>query len=274
MRSTDATRSPPAERVFHLAPHGGVPGPGLPGTPAARDRDPAVRHPLWESDEIAVVAGHVTRPTGRRHGGTVRCGDRAVRRQTCTALFVRLRFGPRRVVACRASTPGDPPRPASAFAAGSSRRPEAIRRFAPISRKTSSGCVGILRSATSGSSGGRHLYFEDIHICQQKGVCELGPELQRVTRFPVYFNQRRIYHVPHLTYYYQLLDEEFTAGLLAHPANDPVLEAHRTAIGRLRACEFTLQQALDYTRQNAEGTGTQNLNYRLHMRGMAEADTP
>jgi hypothetical protein len=122
--------------------------------------------------------------------------------------------------------------------------------------------------------GGRHLYFEDIHICQQKGVCELGPELQRVTRFPVYFNQRRIYHVPHLTYYYQLLDEEFTAGLLAHPANDPVLEAHRTAIGRLRRGEFTLQQALDYTRQNAEGTGTQNLNYRLHMRGMAEADTP
>jgi hypothetical protein len=78
----------------------------------------------------------------------------------------------------------------------------------------------------------------------------------------------------HLTYYYQLLDEEFTAGLLAHPANDPVLEAHRTAIGRLRRGEFTLQQALDYTRQNAEGTGTQNLNYRLHMRGMAEADTP
>jgi hypothetical protein len=116
---------------------------------------------------------------------------------------------------------------------------------------------------------GRHLYFEDVHICQQKGVCELGKELERITRFPVYFNQRRIYHVPHATYYYQLLDEEFTAGLLACPVKDPVLEAHRTAIRRLQRGEFTFRQALGYTRQNPEGTGTQNLNYRLHMLGLA-----
>lgn len=112
---------------------------------------------------------------------------------------------------------------------------------------------------------GHHLYFEDIHICQQKGVCELAPVLQRLTRFPLYFNRRRLYHVPHRRYYYQLVDAEFTARLLDHPSTDPVLDAHKTAIRRYRHGQFTLEQALRYTRQNPEGTGTQNLNYRYHM---------
>src|SRR5262249_44952283 len=29
---------------------------------------------------------------------------------------------------------------------------------------------------------GHHLYFEDIHFCQQPGVCELGPILAKLTR--------------------------------------------------------------------------------------------
>ena len=83
-----------------------------------------------------------------------------------------------------------------------------------------------------------------------------------------------------------MLHTEVTFIVTVDPVKDPLLLSLLVLSLNLQTCrrfnvvfwlrrgEFTLQQALDYTRQNAEGTGTQNLNYRLHMRGMAEADTP
>jgi hypothetical protein len=38
-----------------------------------------------------------------------------------------------------------------------------------------------------------------------------------------------------------------------------------------RAGEVTLAQALRYSRQNTEGTGTQNLNYKYHMQVIEKA---
>ncbi|HXJ84914.1 MAG TPA: hypothetical protein VMS64_40255, partial [Candidatus Methylomirabilis sp.] len=118
---------------------------------------------------------------------------------------------------------------------------------------------------------GHHMYFEDIHICQQDGVCELGKELRRITEFPVYFNRRRIYHLEHRKYYFQLLDDEFTQALRAHDTDDPILNALKMAIAMHRGGTASLQEALQYTRRNAAGTGTQNLNYRYHMEYLREA---
>ena len=112
---------------------------------------------------------------------------------------------------------------------------------------------------------GHHMYFEDIHICEQTGVCELGRELKKITAFPVYFNLSRIYHLRHAKYYFQLLDEEFTSALLRYEVDDPILGALKKAISMYRAGDVTLPQALQYTRKNAEQTGTQNLNYAYHM---------
>jgi len=35
---------------------------------------------------------------------------------------------------------------------------------------------------------GRHMYFEDVHICEKRGVCELAAEIAKLTKFPAYFN--------------------------------------------------------------------------------------
>ena len=112
---------------------------------------------------------------------------------------------------------------------------------------------------------GHHMYFEDVHICEQTGVCELGRELKEVTAFPVYFNLSRIYHLRHAKYYFQLVDEEFTSALLRYEVDDPILGALKKAISMYRAGDATLPQALQYTRKNPERTGTQNLNYAYHM---------
>lgn len=112
---------------------------------------------------------------------------------------------------------------------------------------------------------GHRLYFEDIHICEQKGVCELGRELKRVTRFPVYFNRRRIYHMRHARRYYQLVDEGFTSAMLKRHVDDPILGALQEAIRMYASGQMDLQQALKYTRQNPKRTGSQDLNYAYHM---------
>lgn len=112
---------------------------------------------------------------------------------------------------------------------------------------------------------GHRMYFEDIHICEQEGVCELGRELRRITTFPVYFNRRRIYHVQHARHYYQLVDEGFTSAMLERRADDPILVALQEAIRMYRSGELSLTQALTYTRQNPKRTGTQDLNYAYHM---------
>ena len=112
---------------------------------------------------------------------------------------------------------------------------------------------------------GHELYFEDVHICEIPGVCELGKELQKVTPFPTYFNRRKIYHISHGRFYYQLEDAEFTAKMLAYQTESPVLTALQEAIRQYQAGSMTFQQALHHTRRNAGGTGTQNLNYRYHM---------
>jgi hypothetical protein len=118
---------------------------------------------------------------------------------------------------------------------------------------------------------GRRMYFEDIHLCDVPGVCELGRELVRLTDFPNYFNQARVYHLRHPRFYYQLQDPDFTDALLAARADDPILQSLQEAIRMYRAGSVGLSEALLYTRQNAAGTGTQNLNYRHHMEVLEKA---
>jgi len=112
---------------------------------------------------------------------------------------------------------------------------------------------------------GHAMYFEDVHICEQKGVCELGKEIAKLTEFPVYFSKSNIYHVDHRRYYYQLEDEEFTRQMLAYETDEPILRSLKRAITKLKKGELTLEDALRYTRQNPEQQGTQNLNYKYHM---------
>jgi hypothetical protein len=124
---------------------------------------------------------------------------------------------------------------------------------------------------------GHRMYFEDIHICEQKGVCELERELRRVTAFPVYFNRRRIYHMPHARRYYQLVDEGFTSAMLQRRVDDPILGALQDAIRMYARGQLDLEQALKYTRHNPKRTGSQDLNYAYHMlylRGGAPESTP
>jgi hypothetical protein len=112
---------------------------------------------------------------------------------------------------------------------------------------------------------GHAMYFEDVHICEQTGVCELANELARRTEFPVYFWKANIYHIDHRRFYYQLEDEEFTTKLLEYETDEPILSSLKTAIRKFRNKELGFSDALKYTRQNPEQQGTQNLNYKYHM---------
>ena len=113
---------------------------------------------------------------------------------------------------------------------------------------------------------GHNLYFEDIHICEQKGVCELSKELKKITEFPIYFNLRKIYHIKHEKYYYQLVDDEFTTLMLNCETDDPILTTLKKAITMYREGKLSLEEALTYSRRNSDGAGTQNLNYKYHMK--------
>src|SRR5262249_9149426 len=107
--------------------------------------------------------------------------------------------------------------------------------------------------------------------CDIPGICELGRELTRMTDFPTYFNLSKIYHVNHSKFYYQLQDAGFTDALLALETGEPLLQTLQEAVRMYRAGEATLAQAVRYSRQNAEGTGTQNLNYKYHMQAIEKA---
>jgi hypothetical protein len=120
---------------------------------------------------------------------------------------------------------------------------------------------------------GRRMYFEDIHLCDISGVCELGRELAKLTDFLNYFNLSKIYHVNHSKYYYQLQDGGFTEALLALKTQDLLLQTLQEAIRMYPAGSVPLEEALQYTRRNAAGTGTQNLNYKYHMQLIKEAQT-
>jgi hypothetical protein len=113
---------------------------------------------------------------------------------------------------------------------------------------------------------GHRLYFEDIHFCQQPGVCELAPILAKLTRFPVHFNARKIYHLPHHKFYFQIEDRPFTDRLLKMQTDDPVIRSLQFAVWEHRRGAFSLSEALRYTRQNPRREGTQDMNYRYHIR--------
>jgi hypothetical protein len=113
---------------------------------------------------------------------------------------------------------------------------------------------------------GHHLYFEDIHFCQQPGVCELGPILAKLTRFPVYFNARKIYHLQHPTFYFQIEDRSFTDILLKMETDDPVIRSLQFAVREHRRGAFSVSEALRYSRKNPQREGTQDMNYRYHIR--------
>ncbi len=112
---------------------------------------------------------------------------------------------------------------------------------------------------------GHDMYFEDIHICEIPGVCELGRELKKVTHFPAYFNRSCIYHISHGRFYFQLEDEEFTEKMLAYQTDSPILQTHQEAIRGYKEGRMTFKEALYHTRRNTQGTGTQNLNYKYHI---------
>ena len=113
---------------------------------------------------------------------------------------------------------------------------------------------------------GHRLYLEDIHICQQPGVCELGPIVAKLTPFPVYFNARRIYHLPHQKFYFQIEDQLFTDLLLKMETDDPVIRSLQFAVREHRRGTLSVTEALRYSRKNPRREGTQDLNYRYHVR--------
>jgi hypothetical protein len=113
---------------------------------------------------------------------------------------------------------------------------------------------------------GHHLYFEDIHFCQQPGVCELGPILAKLTRFPVYFNTRKIYHIQHNSFYFQIEDRLFTDLLLDLETDDPVIRSLQFAVREYRRGAFSISEALRYSRKNPRREGTQDMNWRYHIR--------
>jgi hypothetical protein len=113
---------------------------------------------------------------------------------------------------------------------------------------------------------GHHLYFEDIHLCQQRGVCELAPIIAKLTRFPVYFNARKIYHIQHHRFYFQIEDRPFTDLLLRMETEDPVIRSLQFAVREHRRGAFSIYEALRYSRQNPRREGTQDMNYRYHVR--------
>jgi hypothetical protein len=111
---------------------------------------------------------------------------------------------------------------------------------------------------------GHHLYFEDIHICNRKGR-DISKYLKGLTRFPCYFNKSKIYHVKHKKYYYQIEDEKFTNSFLDFPTNDVVLITLKIAIQMYKEGRMNKVEALNYLRRNKNRTGTQDLNFKLHL---------
>lgn len=115
---------------------------------------------------------------------------------------------------------------------------------------------------------GKRMYFEDVQLCQKAGV---GAELAKLTAFPLYLNSSRVYHLKHRRFYFQLEDPTFTDGVLRLRTEDPLLRTLQQAIEMYRAGRLTREEALQYTRQNPAGTGTQNLNYRYHVEAIKKA---
>ena len=120
---------------------------------------------------------------------------------------------------------------------------------------------------------GRSMYFEDIHLCDISGVCELGQELAKLTDFLNYFNLSKVYHVEHQKFYYQLQDAGFTEGLLALDTDDLLLQTLQQAVRMYRSGKVNLEEALRFTRRNGAGTGTQDLNYKYHMQVIKQAQS-
>jgi len=112
---------------------------------------------------------------------------------------------------------------------------------------------------------GHSLPLEDIHICEQEGVCELAKELRKLTPFPVYFGGSNIYHLEHEKYYYQFVDAEFTARILEMETDNPILGSLKKAIREFREGRLSLESALKLSRQNFDRAGTQDMNYRYHL---------
>jgi hypothetical protein len=108
---------------------------------------------------------------------------------------------------------------------------------------------------------GHNLPFEDIHIYKK-----LGKHLENVIEFPVYFNKKKIYHMKHNKYYYQLQDNKFSKKLLSLNTEDDALIALKKATQLYREKKISFKEAIKYSRNNNEDTGTQNINYNLHLK--------
>ena len=100
------------------------------------------------------------------------------------------------------------------------------------------------------------IYFEDIHINWR-----LTSVVRKHTKFPVYFNSSKIYHINHGKYYYQIENEEFANGILNMSTDNPVLIALQQAINLYRSSDLSAAEALRYSRQ----AGTVKHNVKFHV---------
>lgn len=77
----------------------------------------------------------------------------------------------------------------------------------------------------------------------------------------------------HTKFYYQFEDKDFTDALLSLKTDDRLLQTLQEAVRMYRFESVSLETALRHTRRNAEGTGSQNLNYKYHMRAIEKTRT-
>ena len=99
---------------------------------------------------------------------------------------------------------------------------------------------------------GHHLYFEDIHFCQQPGVCELGPILARADALPRVLQRPENLPSPASNV---LISKSRTGRsrifFLKMETDDPVIRSLQFAVREHRRGAFSLSEALRYSRKNS-----------------------
>jgi hypothetical protein len=79
--------------------------------------------------------------------------------------------------------------------------------------------------------------------------------------------------VNHTKFYYQLEDKDFTDALLSLETDDRLLQTLQEAVRMYRFKSVSLETALRHTRRNAEGSGSQNQNYKYRMQAIEKTRT-
>ncbi|MBD3342224.1 MAG: hypothetical protein GF353_24190 [Candidatus Lokiarchaeota archaeon] len=106
------------------------------------------------------------------------------------------------------------------------------------------------------------LYFEDIHINRT-----LESLMKKITNFPLYFTEAKIYHLNHGKYYYQIEDYQFTKEFLNYNTQNPILLSLKKAIKYYQNGNITAKAALRLSRNE----GTVDVNYKFHKKNIEDA---